>query len=266
MNWGIYIIPGFFTFLNMFFGTYSIFSSIKSNYTLSAWLIIISIICDGIDGLLARATKSTSYFGIEFDSFADFVSFCIAPSILMYFVVMHTYKTPGIIVCFIYIMFGAFRLAKFNIKTIKEKENNTKTTYFEGLPTPASAGILSSIVLMFELFQKFENGITSKTIPILMKKIPVIFNLIPLIIILISFLMITKIQYTSFSKMKLSKKVSLRTFLLIVIGLLLIIAYPENVIFIFFSIYLISGIIEYIMKLYYSKKYIIKRNEVKQNE
>jgi CDP-diacylglycerol--serine O-phosphatidyltransferase len=218
--------------------------------------------CDGIDGMVARMTKSTSRLGVEMDSFADFVTFCIAPAVLMYFIVLRQYNTPGLIVAFVYIIFGMFRLARFNLKVLEVHEPPTVSPkspyYFEGLPTPAAAGILASFVLTFELFQRFEQGITIKAIPLLMKRMPFLFEFLPVLMIILSFLMISKIRYTSFSRLKISKRMPVRTFVLIVIALLLISAYPENMIFIIFFIYVIYGLIEYFWRAYIMRRKSLK--------
>ena len=246
MSLGIYL-PSIFTVANLGSGLYSILNSAKGEFTLSAWLIILSIVFDGIDGLIARATKTTSYLGVELDSFADLVSFCIAPALLMYYIVLKQYNIPGLAVGFIYVVFGAIRLAKYNIKSFEMK---TYLNYFEGLPTPAAGGILASIVLMFELFQKSNQGITVKTIPVIMKRIPFLFNSLPVLIVILSFLMITKLHYTRLARVFKVRRISIRMFILFVVGLLLIISYPENIIFIVFLLYILSGIIDYLFRMY----------------
>ncbi|OGS20431.1 MAG: CDP-diacylglycerol--serine O-phosphatidyltransferase [Elusimicrobia bacterium RIFOXYA2_FULL_39_19] len=239
----------------MGFGLYSIICSAKGNYTLAAWLILTAMFFDGFDGLIARATKNTSFLGVELDSFSDLTSFCIAPAVLMYFIVLKNMSLPGLAVGFLYVVFGALRLARYNVRSYEAK---TLTPYFEGLPTPAAGGIIASIVLMFELLQRFEQGVTAKTIPIIMERIPVIFNFIPGIMILLSFLMITNLRYVGFSKMRTSKKISLNMFIILIVAVLLVIAYPENMIFIMFSIYVLSGIFEYVWRMNH-----IQREKVK---
>jgi CDP-diacylglycerol--serine O-phosphatidyltransferase len=243
-------------------GLYSILCSIKGQFTPASWAIIIGIMCDGVDGMVARITKSSSRLGGELDSFADFVTFCIAPAVRMYFIVLQQYNTPGLIVAFVYIIFGVFRLARFNLKVLETYESPAvpkSSYYFEGLPTPAAGGILASFVLTFELFQRFEQGITIKAIPLLMKRMPFLFKFLPVLMIILSFLMISKIRYTGFSRLKISKRVPVRTFVVIIIALLLISAYPENMIFIIFFIYVIYGLIEYFWRAYIMHRKSLKK-------
>lgn len=220
---------------------------------MASWMIMIGIICDGFDGVVARMTKSCSRMGVEMDSFSDFITFCVAPAVLMYFIVLEQYGTPGLAVAFIYILFGMFRLARFNLKVLEASYNPQpapKSYYFEGLPTPAAGGILASFVLTFELFQRFEQGVTIKAIPLLMKRMPFMFNLLPVLVIIVSFLMISKIRYSSFSRLSFSKRVPIRSFVLIIVALLLLAAYPENMIFIIFFLYIVYGLVEYFWRAY----------------
>ncbi|MDI6640944.1 MAG: CDP-diacylglycerol--serine O-phosphatidyltransferase, partial [Elusimicrobiota bacterium] len=233
MEFGIYL-PAIFTIANLGAGLYSILSSLQGKFTQSAWLILLAIVLDGIDGIIARTMKKTSLIGIELDSFADFVSFCIAPAILMYYLYLKRFGVGGISVGFAYIVFGAIRLARYNIKSFESK---TYITYLDGLPTPAAGGILASFVLMLELFQKFEQGITAKTIPIVMRQVPFLFKLLPVLVVVLGILMITKFRYASFSRLKLTKRISVRLFILIFVTIILAISYPENIIFILFILY-----------------------------
>jgi CDP-diacylglycerol--serine O-phosphatidyltransferase len=96
MQRGIYILPSLFTAANLAIGFISIIYSIHNQFTPASWAIMLAIAMDMVDGRVARWTKSTSRFGIEFDSLADLISFGVAPSILMYQMVLHTMHKPGI--------------------------------------------------------------------------------------------------------------------------------------------------------------------------
>jgi CDP-diacylglycerol--serine O-phosphatidyltransferase len=246
MRFGIYI-ANLFTIGNMAAGLLSVAFSMDEKFAAAAWFILAAIVFDGLDGFIARATKNTSELGIELDSFSDFVSFCLAPAVMMYRLVLWHYGAPGMIVCLIYVVFGALRLAKFNVKALESK---TLNWYMEGLPTPAAGGILAAFVLTFLLLDRFEMGLTAKTIPVLMERVPFIFKFLPVVMIVISFLMLSKFRYAGFSRLRLNRALSIRMFLIILIGVLLVMAYPENVIFVVFSVYVISGIIEYGWRYY----------------
>lgn len=258
MELSVYL-PAIFTIANLGAGLYSILSSVQGKFTQSAWLVLLAIVFDGIDGVIARTVKKTSLLGIELDSFADFVSFCIAPAILMYYLYLKQFGVGGISVGFAYIVFGAIRLGRYNVKA---HQMHSYVSYFDGLPTPAAGGILASFVLMLELFQRFEQGITAKTIPIIMKQVPFLFRILPILILALGILMITKLRYTSFSRLKLTKRISIRLFILIFVAIILAISYPENIIFILFSLYVISGILEYFFRIYFMYRKNPVRNKL----
>lgn len=226
-------------------GFSSIAYSIKGDFTPAAWCIIIAIVMDILDGRVARWTKSTSSFGIEYDSLADMVSFGVAPPILMYQMVLNTMKRPGMAIALFFVMAGALRLARFNMRA----NEGQVTTHFVGLPIPAAAGILSSFALSYELF---EGGhvMTFKTIPVLMQKMPFFFNSIPILMVIISFLMLSTVPYAAFKTMKLNRPKSFQLFSFILIAIILVMTYPQNIIFLLFLLYLLSGLTGYIWRYF----------------
>jgi len=240
---GLYLLPSLFTSANLVMGFISVLFSINGHFAAAAWSIMISIIMDALDGRVARWTKSTSSFGIEYDSLSDLVSFGIAPSILMYQMVLFNMSKPGVTIAVFYVVAGALRLARFNIKA----HEGVVSTHFIGLPIPAAAGILASFALSYELF---ENGsiIPVKTIPLIMDKMPMIFKSIPVIMVVLSILMISSVPYAAMKNFKLNRPKSFQLFTLFVIGIMLIITYPQNTIFIIFLLYLLSGITGYIWR------------------
>jgi CDP-diacylglycerol---serine O-phosphatidyltransferase len=240
---GLYILPSLFTAANLVMGFVSILFSIHGQFSAASWAIIAAIIMDALDGRVARWTKSTSSFGIEFDSLADLVSFGIAPSILMYQMVLQTMNKPGITIALFYVVAGALRLARFNIKA----HEGALSTHFIGLPIPAAAGILASFALSYELFESGQE-ITVKTIPLIMAKMPFFFKSIPVLMVIISFLMISSVPYAAMKNFKLNRPKSFQLFTLFVIGIMLIITYPQNTIFIIFLLYLLSGIMGYVWR------------------
>ena len=114
------------------------------NYSVAAWLIALSIVCDGLDGKLARALGSSTRFGAEFDSLADFVAFGVVPGFLAWQVGLHSLGALGAVVAIAFVVAGGLRLARFNIKN---DDLETKRP-FEGLPIPSAAGMVASLVLL----------------------------------------------------------------------------------------------------------------------
>jgi CDP-diacylglycerol--serine O-phosphatidyltransferase len=237
---GIYIVPSILTCGNMSCGYLSVVSAINGDFTKAAWLLIISIVFDMMDGRVARLTKTTSEFGVQLDSLGDLVSFGIAPSVIMYQLVLNSMGKTGIAIAILFVLCSSLRLAKFNVQV----KNGVIHNSFIGLPTPASAGLLISFVLSYELFIAIPGQtLTFKTIPILMKNMPIFFRTMPIVMIILSMLMVSNIQYLSFKKIKLSKPKAFRFLVLIILLILLILAFPQNIIFILFSLYAFSGIL-----------------------
>ncbi len=141
----VYLLPNFLTTLNMFCGFYSVISSIREEYTTAAWSIIIAAFFDMIDGRVARLTKSTSSFGVEYDSLSDLVSFGFAPSMLIYLGALSGFGRLGWLVAFLFLACGALRLARFNVMA-----NRYSKSFFMGLPIPAAAGMVATFVIFRE--------------------------------------------------------------------------------------------------------------------
>jgi CDP-diacylglycerol--serine O-phosphatidyltransferase len=142
------LIPNFFTSLNMIIGMTAIFYSIKGDYVNAGWLILLGGIMDKLDGTAARFFKVSTGFGVEFDSFSDFVSFAFAPALLVfsYFSAKgHTdLSGPGfyiIVACAVYVLFSAIRLAKYNSMQSEDKN------FFYGLTTTQSGGMIAAYMV-----------------------------------------------------------------------------------------------------------------------
>ncbi|MBR9974226.1 MAG: CDP-diacylglycerol--serine O-phosphatidyltransferase [Bacteroidetes bacterium] len=138
------IVPNLFTVLNIFFGFMSIVSASQEQFVPALWYIVLSALCDSLDGLMARLTNSASEFGVELDSLADVVGFGVAPSYLVYALVLHTFGTLGVLVAVTPLIMGALRLARFNVQLVGFSKD-----HFTGMPIPLSALTLISFVLFF---------------------------------------------------------------------------------------------------------------------
>jgi len=142
------LIPNFFTSLNMIIGMTSIFYSIKGDYINAGWLIMLGGIMDKLDGTAARFFNVSTGFGVEFDSFSDFVSFAFAPALLVfsYFSAQGHSELSGlgfyvIIACAVYVLFSAIRLAKYNSMQSEDKH------FFYGLTTTQSGGMIAAYMV-----------------------------------------------------------------------------------------------------------------------
>ncbi len=248
MKKGIYLFPTIVTLANLAGGVMSIIYASQDHLTQSAWCILVAIIMDMLDGRVARWTGTTSQFGVELDSLCDAVSFGVAPAFLMYQIALQPLGRPGYMIAIFFAMMGVVRLARFNVKA----QTGEPSTHFTGLPIPAAAGILASFVLSYELFGN--EAISVKTIPLLMKRMPFIFKFVPLLMVILSFLMVSTVQYGNFKQLKLGRPKSLQNLALLLVGVLLIFTYPQNTIFIVFSLYVLTGLISLAWRFYHAQR------------
>jgi CDP-diacylglycerol---serine O-phosphatidyltransferase len=256
---GIYIIPSLFTCGNMSFGILSVISSINGDFARAAWFLVAALGCDILDGRIARMTNTTSMFGMQLDSLSDLVSFGTAPAIMMYMLVLKNMGKPGIAIAVLFVLCSALRLARFNVLA----QSGEIHKHFVGLPTPASAGVIISFVLSYELLAPEDYSLNFKTIPVLMELIPSFFKIMPVVIVILSFLMVSNIPYLSFKRIKLTRVRTIELLVVLIVLIILIVVYPQNVIFIIFSVYALSGLIFYIPLIILERK---KRRDTERTE
>ena len=243
-------LPSLITLSNLFLGFLSILYIQKGNLELGCNLILIAAILDSLDGKLARKIGIASDFGKEIDSLADLISFCLAPSFLI-FNVFYSPEKPISELLFLYlavmssfpVLMGAIRLARFNIDHTQESKQN----YFIGLPSPMSAITICSIVLL-----KLKLDPTANVNEFIFN--PKEFNIFDLniilpTIILLSFLMIGKIHFSKFPlfSLRYNQQNTIKLILLIVTVTILAISkiygYFYIGLFLFSSYYILSNIL-----------------------
>lgn len=134
---GIYIIPTLITLGNMSLGFFAMVKAVSHEFSAAATAIIIGHFLDAMDGKIARWTGTDSKFGVELDSLADLTTFCIAPAFVMYELVLKNNHLWGFPLALLYVICGALRLARFNMKAMA---GEPKSPYFTGLPSPAAGG------------------------------------------------------------------------------------------------------------------------------
>lgn len=237
------IFPNFATSLNVFSGFLSIVFASQGDFQLSALLIFLAAFFDLIDGLIARLTKSSSQFGVELDSLADVVSFGAAPSFLIYKTYFINFGVIGLIISSLLLVFGAFRLARFNVQL----EDLTKKLDFNGLPIPFQAITIASIVLFYY------NGVAF---------VGIFNHLIIPIVILLSFLMVSNIRYNAFPKLKNLTPFSRYMILFFSILAILLIFFTKGLAFFYLLLVNIFwGIFRYLFKLFLSSSSVLKYKE-----
>jgi len=217
---GIHILPSLFTTGNVFCGFYSFIAALNNQYYLAAWAIVLAIVFDFLDGRIARMTKTTSAFGMQYDSLADIISFGMAPAFLAYSWVLKPFGRVGWMAAFLFLLCAALRLARFNVT-----KPDIQGQYFIGLPTPAAAAIIASIIIAFEdLFgTRVHPGIMVAVVYIL------------------AFLMVSNIKYPTFKKFEFRKRVSFTRFLLVILVLYVLATIPKVALFIISFTYILVG-------------------------
>jgi CDP-diacylglycerol--serine O-phosphatidyltransferase len=246
---GMYILPSVFTAGNIAAGYYAIVQAVQgtvadpSHFDRAALAIGFAVLFDGVDGRVARMTSTTSDFGKELDSLADVITFGVAPSILAYIwgfrmlpmVATHlALRTQlvhaGVFVCFLFLICGASRLARFNISINPQPRNPGRPghKYFVGMPIPAGAGVIASII-------HFRDGV------------PIDNEWVALgwlcLIILTGFLMVSSWRFWSGKEIGLGNKQPFQMVAIIAVLGVLVALYSEWML-IFIAIgYLISGVV-----------------------
>ena len=219
-----YLLPNILTLGGVCLGISSIKFSIDGNFNLAVTLILLAAILDALDGRVARLIKGTSEFGKELDSLTDFVSFGIAPVLILYFWELNSYGKLGWAIALIYSVCCVLRLARFNLTQV-ENNQEWKNNFFEGVPSPAG-GILILTPLIYELANLNLNlNIKSVT---------------PYLTVLIALLLVSKIPTLSLKKISISSKTTV--FLLLAAGIIFIslLFYTFETLLIFCLIYLMS--------------------------
>ena len=163
-----YLLPNTLTIFGVCLGLSSIKFAIDANYTMAVIAIAIAAILDTLDGRVARLIKVTTKVGKELDSLTDVISFGVAPGFIMYFWTLNELGKFGWVIVLIYVVCCALRLARFNLTVIDDREN-WKINFFQGVPSPAAAGLvlLPLILSLSDFFQFNSVAILSSAIMIL---------------------------------------------------------------------------------------------------
>ena len=180
------LLPNMLTLIGVCIGLTSIRFALSGEFHLAIIAIIFAALIDGLDGRIARLIKGTSKVGKELDSLTDMISFGVAPAFIMYFWKLNELGRFGWLICLIYVICVALRLARFNVNT--GGEPSWKDNFFEGMPSPAGGVVvLMPLVISFsgygELFFQVNYDL-----------------LVPIFFIVVSVLLISTIPTYSFKK------------------------------------------------------------------
>lgn len=253
----IYVLPNLMTAGNLFCGFLAVIRCIQAKfaesvqiadeivkearipedlYEQAVWFILAAVIFDFLDGRLARLGGRESLFGKEFDSIADIVSFGMAPALMVFFLILSPtehypfFRHLGWLVGFIYLLCSAVRLARHNVIShpLIETKTDLSTLDFQGLPVPAAAGMIASLVLLINSYNLKASAI-----------------FLPVLLLLIAFLMVSNIRYPSFKAIDWKTQTKLRSFIYLFGGVALVYHFRWFAIAILFFAYIFYGLVRH---------------------
>ena len=259
----IYVLPNLMTAGNLFCGFVALIRCIQAKFASTAegldgqfietiartptqlyeqavWFILAAVIFDMLDGRMARLTHKESLFGKEFDSLADVVSFGLAPALLVFFVLLTPtedfplVRTIGGLVGFFYLLCSAVRLARYNVLTtpLLPRAEAFPKDDFLGLPVPAAAGMVSSIVLVLNRFDLPSGAL-----------------FLPILMILIALLMVSNIPYPSLKTIGIHTRIDFRKFVFLLLLLTSVYLFHFLAISLTFLGYIFYGLTRHVIKM-----------------
>lgn len=218
---GIYLLPNLLTTAALFSGFFAIVQAMNGKFEIAAVAIFIAMVFDGLDGRVARLTRTQSAFGAEYDSLSDMVSFGAAPALVIYVWALKDLGKLGWIAAFIYCAGAALRLARFNtnIEVVDKR-------YFQGLPSPAAAALVAGLVWVM-----IDNNWTGEEAR----------WYACVLTIFAGITMVSNLRYYSGKSINLRKSVPFMVIAAIALGFALVSSYPPGVLFALFLVYALSG-------------------------
>jgi len=219
---GIYLLPNLFTTGVLFGGFFAIVQAMNGRFEVAAVAIYVAMVLDGMDGRVARWTNTQSEFGAQYDSIADMVAFGAAPALVAYVWALSSLGTLGWIAAFIYCAGTGIRLARFNVNIgVVDKR------FFQGLPSPSGAAILTGLVWVMTDFGFEPRGWLA--------------IVTCAVAIFAGITMVSNVPFYSFKEVNWKRRVPLWVILASVVGISVVSARPSLVLFALFLSYGISG-------------------------
>ncbi|HUJ43578.1 MAG TPA: CDP-diacylglycerol--serine O-phosphatidyltransferase [Opitutaceae bacterium] len=255
----IYFLPNLMTAGNLFCGFVAVIKCIQARletlapgtyvqtsadlYTQAVWFLLAAVIFDSLDGRLARLGGRESLFGAEFDSLADVVSFGVTPALMMFFLILSptqgypAFRQIGWFIGFVYLLCAAVRLARFNVITnpyLHKPKDSTKD--FVGLPVPAAAGTVGSLVLLLLHLARDNRELHRLAL------------VLPVLLLLIAVLMVSTIRYPSLKQVDWQTRTRFRTFIYLTIVAGFIFWLQEVALVTLFLSYIVWGLVRQIRR------------------
>jgi CDP-diacylglycerol---serine O-phosphatidyltransferase len=223
---GVYLLPNLITTAALFSGFYAIVQAMNHQYEQSAVAIFIAMVLDGMDGRIARLTRTQSPFGAEYDSLSDMVSFGVAPALVIYVWALKEMGRLGWIAAFIFCAGAAVRLARFNTKLdVADKR------WFQGLPSPSAAALIAGLVWVAN-----DYGVSGTDLRWWAWALTVFAGLT----------MVSNVRYYSFKEINMKKSIPFVAMLLVILGFAVLSYDAPVALFLSFVAYALSG---YVMEL-----------------
>lgn len=231
----VYLLPNLLTTAALFAGFYAIVQAMNARFEQAAVAIFIAMVLDGLDGRVARMTRTQSEFGADYDSLSDMVSFGAAPALVMYVWALKDLGTTGWIPAFVYCAAAAVRLARFNtnIEVVDKR-------YFQGLPSPAAAALVAGFIWVADDF-----GID---------RVDWLRYIAFSLTLFAGVTMVVSIPFYSFKDFNLRKRVPVWAVPLIIAAITVVAAKPPMVLFLMFVAYSMSGYV-----VWFLRKTVLKR-------
>jgi CDP-diacylglycerol---serine O-phosphatidyltransferase len=218
---GIYVLPNLFTSAALFAGFFAIVQAMNGRFETACIAIFCAMVLDGLDGRVARMTRTQSEFGAEFDSLSDMVSFGVAPALLMYAWALKPMGKMGWIAAFVYCVSAALRLARFNTNIgVVDKR------FFQGMPSPAAACLVAGLIWVLNDYHVKGGDVDW---------------LAWVVTMFAGITMVSNVPYYSGKDFNLRKSVPFWVVPAIVVAYLLISIEPSHVLFGLFVCYALSG-------------------------
>jgi CDP-diacylglycerol---serine O-phosphatidyltransferase len=258
----IFFLPNLMTAGNLFCGFMAIVQCIKArlaetsltneyagatnaeHYNYAVWFIFGAAAFDALDGRLARMGGRESLFGAEFDSLADVISFGMAPALLMFYLIISPtqgiewFRNVGWFIGFVYLLCAAMRLARFNVITnpLLRPGMKDSTKDFIGLPVPAAAATVASLVLLLTKLAETDRELKSWALAL------------PFLMLLVAVLMVSTVRYPSGKAVDMQTKTRPRTFIIVLVVIGFVVFYREVAVFGICVAYVFFGLIRHVRR------------------
>jgi CDP-diacylglycerol--serine O-phosphatidyltransferase len=228
----IYLLPNLVTTASLMLGFWSITQSIQGRWDWAAWGIVLAGFADMMDGRIARATRSTSKFGVEYDSLADLVSFGMAPALLVYNWALAPMGPRGWILASLFAICAALRLARFNVQQhVEERER------YQGLPSTLAGG-MTAVFVWFVSWLGLEPPFSSA-----------IGLVITATFVGLALLMVSSVPYPSSKSLPVAGRQGFTTLVVLVLAIVLLLLYGEPAFFAIGVLYVGSGPVIWLAEL-----------------